>query len=170
MAADKCYQGVLQLGIETDTLDSTGCEVARSLVPAFSRDTIESAFKKFQGTILQIPPLYSALKVQGQKLYKLARKGLTVDRQPRQVSIYAVQVTAWDENKSRVDFTVSCSKGTYIRTLCADIGRELGCGGVLSSLRRLSIGPFAVEQGTTLDRLVTMTRAELDAQLKTIEL
>ena len=128
----KKYQGTLVLGTETDTLDGTGNVTATCEHTDFSVDRIESAFRRFVGAIDQVPPVYSALKHHGVPLYKLARKGTPVQKPARQVTISSLDILNIDLPK--IDFQVACSAGTYIRTLCADIGTELGCGGHLQRL------------------------------------
>ena len=148
---DKTYSAHIRLGIRTSTLDAEGEVVARSdRVPAES-SVVRRAVASFVGEIEQIPPMFSARKVDGSRLYKLARKGAEVTRRPSHVRIFGIDI----ENFAPPDLhlTISCSKGTYIRTLADDIGRELGCGAYLAGLRRMAAGPVRVDQCVTLSRL-----------------
>ena len=146
---DKEYVAGLKLGIVTNTQDTSG-EVLESRPVNVTPEQLEEALTKFRGDIEQIPPMYSAIKINGKKLYELARKGKEVERKPRPVTIHALTLeeqTAPDEYVIRV----RCSKGTYIRTLCHDIGQVLGCGGAMSSLRRSMAAGFTLEQAVSLD-------------------
>ena len=144
---DKTYRAVMRLGIVTDTLDMSGNVLETNEVIVTEED-VKSAIMSFVGDIMQIPPMYSALKVNGQKLVDLARKGQVVERKPRPVTIYDISIE--DITLPLVTFTISCSKGTYIRTLCDDIGRKLGCGGCMESLERIKAAGFSVENALTL--------------------
>lgn len=144
----KSYEAVLCLGIETDTQDCTGKITAQCECGEFSAEQLESAFRSFSGTIFQTPPMYSALKHQGVPLYRLARKGQTVEKPPREVHISEIRIL--DICLPEIRFRVSCSGGTYIRTLASDIGRMLGCGAHLASLRRTACGDFSIEKAMTL--------------------
>lgn len=144
---DKTYRAVMRLGIVTDTLDMSGNVLETNEVIVTEED-VKSAIMSFVGDIMQIPPMYSALKVNGQKLVDLARKGQVVERKPRPVTIYDIGIE--DITLPLVTFTISCSKGTYIRTLCDDIGRKLGCGGCMESLERIKAAGFSVENALTL--------------------
>ncbi|MBE5897537.1 MAG: tRNA pseudouridine(55) synthase TruB [Lachnospiraceae bacterium] len=144
---DKIYRAVMRLGIVTDTLDMSGNVLETNEVIVTEED-VKSAIMSFVGDIMQIPPMYSALKVNGQKLVDLARKGQVVERKPRPVTIYDISIE--DITLPLVTFTISCSKGTYIRTLCDDIGRKLGCGGCMESLERIKAAGFSVENALTL--------------------
>ncbi len=153
----KEYLAGLKLGVETDTQDTTGT-VLRTSPAAVDPAALEAVLPAFRGDIMQVPPMYSALKHNGQKLYDLARKGKTVDRPPRPVTIYALEVTghpAPDEYTLRVE----CSKGTYIRTLCHDIGAALGCGGAMCALRRTWAAGFPIEKAIPLARAVELGEA-----------
>jgi tRNA pseudouridine55 synthase len=145
---NKSYWTVMQLGIRTDTQDATGTIVSRRHVPLLSQGQVEDVLCQFTGSLQQIPPMYSALKHQGQRLYHLARQGLTVSRQPRE--IFVQRLTLLDIRQEWVTFTVTCSKGTYIRTLCEDIGLALGCGAHMAYLQRCQIGPFHLSQAASL--------------------
>ena len=134
---EKCYQARLRLGMETDTQDITGT-VLRTCPQRVTRAELEAVLPRFRGEIEQVPPMYSAIKVGGQKLYEIARKGGEVARKPRSICIH--ELTVAGEADGDFLLNVRCSKGTYIRTLCHDIGAALGCGGVMSALRRTAVG------------------------------
>jgi len=169
MADDKTYEGTMLLGVATDSQDADGKIVAEKPVPPLTADDIEQVFARFRGDIQQIPPMVSALKHKGQPLYKLARKGMTVEREPRNVHIYDLRLLKLD--LPRVEFRVACTKGTYVRTLCSDIGDVLGCGAHLAELRRLRSGAFDVRNARTLDDLLKMSREELqDAVIPILKL
>ena len=147
----KTYEATLRLGTETDTQDTTGT-VLRSSDVLPDREAILAALPRFRGEIEQIPPMYSALKRNGKKLYELARQGKTVERQPRPVTIYTLELGA-QHSPTDWALTVKCSKGTYIRTLCHDIGQVLGCGGVMASLRRTEAAGFTLDDAVTLEEV-----------------
>lgn len=149
-AAEKAYTAVLRLGVTTDTQDMTG-NILTSCVPSCTQEDILSAVSSFIGEQEQIPPMYSAVKVGGKKLYELARQGETVERKPRKITIYDIQVTKIEGGL--VTMEVECSKGTYIRTLCEDIGNALGCGGAMESLLRTKSGIFRLEDAHTLEEI-----------------
>ena len=149
--AEKTYETVLRLGLTTDTEDITGTMLTEAPVSVID-EQIEAALAAFRGQIMQIPPMYSALKVNGQKLCDLARKGKTVERQPRPITIHELTLLERTENTLRL--RVRCSKGTYIRTLCKDIGEELGCGGCMESLRRVSAGEYTIDEAVPLQELL----------------
>lgn len=142
MDGDKLYEAVLRLGVETDTLDREGRVVAETPVPAFDMATIRSCLVPFQGQLLQAPPAFSAVKHEGKPLYHYARNGVVIEKAARAVWIHELRCTALGPDT--MGLRVRCSKGTYIRTLAADIGRALGCGAHLTALRRLENGPFSV--------------------------
>lgn len=148
----KEYIAGLRLGLETDTQDSTGQAVAEKPVLC-DRKAVEQALEQFRGEILQIPPMYSALKRNGKKLYELARKGKVVERVPRPVTIDALELLS-QEAPEHYTLRVRCSKGTYIRTLCHDIGQVLGCGGVMDALRRTEAAGFTLAEAVTLEQVV----------------
>lgn len=150
-ADDKVYLAGLRLGITTDTEDTTGA-ILTECEDIPERECVLSVCREFVGDIMQVPPMYSALKVGGKKLVDLAREGITIEREARPIKIYSLNVEATDSPSDYI-LTVHCSKGTYIRTLCADIGAKLGCGGTMSSLSRLASGPFKLEDTHTLDEL-----------------
>jgi tRNA pseudouridine55 synthase len=145
---DKTYWTVMQLGIRTNTQDATGNIVSHCQVPRLGREQLEEVLHRFTGSLQQTPPMYSAIKHQGQRLYRLARRGLTVARQPRQISVQ--QLRLLDTREGKITFAVTCSKGTYIRTLCQDIGDALGCGAHMACLQRCQIGPFHLSQTYSL--------------------
>ena len=155
--AEKTYETVLRLGLTTDTEDITGTVLTRSEV-SFNDEQLEKTLNAFRGEIMQVPPMYSALKVNGQKLCDLARKGKTVERQPRPITIYELQLLERGENTLRL--RVRCSKGTYIRTLCKDIGEALGCGGCMESLRRVSAGEYTIAEAVPLQELLDTVEPE----------
>ena len=147
---DKEYETVLLLGVVTDTQDLTGEVLERKEVNA-SENEVKSAILSFVGEYMQVPPMYSALKVNGQKLCDLARKGVTVERKARPVTIHGIEILSVDLPEVRM--RVHCSKGTYIRTLCQDIGEKLGCGGCMKSLLRTRVAAFALKDALKLDEL-----------------
>ncbi len=152
MLADrnKEYIAGLLLGVTTDTQDITGQVLAQKEVTC-SKEKVQEVIYSFQGEYLQVPPMYSALKVNGRKLYELARAGKEVERQARPVYIHKIEILEMDF--PRVTMRVACSKGTYIRTLCNDVGTELGCGGTMESLKRTRVGEFGIEEALTLGQL-----------------
>src|SRR6266446_563437 len=151
MAEDKEYVGTLKLGETTDSQDADGKVIETRPVPELTREQIEAAFAKFKGDFYQMPPMVSAIKKEGVPLYKLARQGKTVEREPRFVHVYAYDVQGI--RLPEVDFRVLCSKGFYVRTYAHDIGNELGCGAHLKTLRRTKSGKFSVENTVTADQL-----------------
>ena len=155
--AEKTYETVLRLGITTDTEDMTGTVLTEENV-SFTEEQLQETLAAFRGEILQVPPMYSALKVNGQKLCDLARKGKTVERQPRPITIHELTLVERGENTLRL--RVRCSKGTYIRTLCKDIGEHLGCGGCMESLRRVAAGEYAIDEAVPLQTLLDTEEPE----------
>ncbi|MDY6181647.1 MAG: tRNA pseudouridine(55) synthase TruB [Candidatus Faecousia sp.] len=149
--AEKSYEAVLYLGITTDTEDITGTVLERREANV-TREALEAALEAFRGEILQVPPMYSALKVDGQKLCDLARKGREVERKPRPITIHELELLNLEGSLARL--WVRCSKGTYIRTLCKDIGEALGCGGCMEALRRTSAGEYSIDEAVPLERLL----------------
>ena len=154
---DKTYEAVLLLGIRTDTQDVTGTVTDRGDIQGITREMVEQAAHKYVGEYDQIPPMYSALKVNGKKLYELAREGKTIERKARRVRIYELEIL--EEALPRVRLRVRCSKGTYIRTLCDDIGADLGCYGCMEALLRTSVGPFALEEACRLEDVEAAVKA-----------
>lgn len=155
--AEKTYETVLRLGITTDTEDMTGTVLTEENV-SFTEEQLQETLAAFRGEILQVPPMYSALKVNGQKLCDLARKGKTVERQPRPITIHELTLVEQGENTLRL--RVRCSKGTYIRTLCKDIGEKLGCGGCMESLRRVAAGEYTIGEAVPLQTLLDTEKPE----------
>ena len=155
--AEKTYETVLRLGITTDTEDMTGTVLTEENV-SFTEEQLQETLAAFRGEILQVPPMYSALKVNGQKLCDLARKGKTVARQPRPITIHELTLVERGENTLRL--RVRCSKGTYIRTLCKDIGEKLGCGGCMESLRRVAAGEYTIDEAVPLQTLLETEKPE----------
>ena len=149
--AEKTYETVLRLGLTTDTEDVWG-ETREERPVDFTAQKLEEVLESFRGEILQVPPMYSALKVNGQKLCDLARKGREVERQPRPITIHELTLLEVTENTLRL--RVRCSKGTYIRTLCKDIGQALGCGGCMQALRRVTAGEYTIEEAVPLQVLL----------------
>jgi tRNA pseudouridine55 synthase len=156
---DKAYEGTILLGVTTNTEDADGEVIETKPVPSLTEADLQAVFQKFRGDIYQTPPMVSAIKHQGRPLYKLARKGIEVEREPRLIHIYDFRLLATE--LPRINFRLNCSKGTYVRTLAADIGRQLGCGAHLSGLRRIAAGSFKLEQAHTLDQILAQPRAQL---------
>lgn len=161
-AAEKEYLAHLRLGIETDTQDITGT-VLRTSSEIPDRAALESVLPRFCGEIRQIPPMYSAIKVNGKKLYEIARRGGEVERQPR--VIFIRELSLLGEENGEFILRVRCSKGTYIRTLCHDIGQMLGCGGVMTALRRTRVGSYDVRDAHTVSALSEMERDDAESLL-----
>ena len=155
--AEKTYEATLRLGLSTDTEDISGTVLEEREVSISEAEFI-GILPEFRGKIKQIPPMYSALKVNGQKLYDLARKGKEVERQPREIEIFKLECLEFNGNEARL--LVHCSKGTYIRTLCKDIGDALGCGGCMAALRRVTAGEYTIDEAVPLDKLVAAENPE----------
>ena len=149
--AEKTYETVLRLGITTDTEDITGTVLTQADV-SLTQARLEEVLQQFRGEIMQVPPMYSALKVNGQKLCDLARKGKEVERKPRPITIHELTLLGMEADGIRL--RVRCSKGTYIRTLCKDIGQALGCGGCMAALRRVTAGEYTIEESVPLEVLL----------------
>jgi len=158
--ANKRYHGTCKLGVRTFSADAEGEVIETRPVGNYSRAKIEKILASFLGDIEQIPPMHSALKVDGQPLYKLAHQGIEIERKPRQVHIFENSLLRYENDE--IDIDVSCSKGTYIRTLAEDIGEKLGCGAHLSALRRTASGPFQLENAITLDELSSLAEQGFD--------
>ena len=154
---DKEYRAVLLLGVETDTQDTTGQILAEKEVNAGEED-VRSAILSFVGPYDQIPPMYSALKVNGKKLYELARAGKEIERKPREITIFSLDLLEFTGETAKI--RAHCSKGTYIRTLCHDIGAALGCGGCMETLRRTAAGEYTLADSVELDTLLNAERPE----------
>jgi len=161
--ADKRYRAEAILGISTDSEDAEGRVIARARVPELDEADIEAVLERFRGPIEQIPPMHSALKHQGTRLYELARRGETIERKPRRVIIHELVLGQWQS--PTLSLTVCCSKGTYIRSLVRDIGAALGCGAHLSALRRTQSAPFSVSDAVDLETLEHGSRERARARL-----
>ena len=155
--AEKTYETVLRLGLTTDTEDVWG-ETLEERPVAFTAEKLEEVLEAFRGEILQVPPMYSALKVNGQKLCDLARKGKEVERKPRPITIH--ELTLMEVTDQTLRLRVRCSKGTYIRTLCKDIGQALGCGGCMQELRRVTAGEYTIREAVPLQVLLDAQKPE----------
>ncbi len=166
LTSDKHYSAVLLLGITTDTEDVTGNILTEcSEIP--DEDTVLSAIYSFLGESEQIPPMYSALKVGGKKLCDLARKGEVIEREPRRITVYDISAARINEKEYKID--VVCSKGTYIRTLCADIGKKLNTGAVMKALTRTEASGFTLDESYTLDELEAMSEEERESKILPVE-
>ncbi len=155
--AEKTYEATLRLGISTDTEDITGTVLEEKEVAIFESEFLD-ILQKFRGKIQQIPPMYSALKINGQKLCDLARKGKEVERQPREIEIFRLECLEFSGETARL--LVHCSKGTYIRTLCKDIGMACGCGGCMQALRRVTAGEYTIAEAVPLETLLETQEPE----------
>lgn len=169
--ADKTYEAVLLLGQKTTTGDAEGEVSETRSVPEISPELLETITQRFTGPLAQIPPMYSALKKDGKALYEYARKGIEVEREARHITIFKLNMALAQDTRAQaaIKIIVSCSKGTYIRTLGEDIGEALGCGAHLGSLRRLETGGYVVAQCTTLPALEAMSEAEREACLLPVQ-
>ncbi len=156
---NKRYRVVVQLGVMTDTGDAEGAVIETKPVPELSIEDILVCLEQFTGEIDQVPPMYSALKLNGKKLYELAREGKTVERKARHITIFELKLL--DFSKDQLTLDVFCSKGTYIRSLAEDIGHTLGCGGTVKELRRLEAGQFSIENARTIEQLTAMDQQSL---------
>jgi tRNA pseudouridine55 synthase len=159
--SDKRYQVRCQLGVRTATADAEGEVLETRPVCVYSREQVEAVLEEFRGSIEQIPPMYSALKHQGQRLYKLARQGVEVEREPRPVEIY--ELTVAGQGEDWLEISVHCSKGTYVRTLAEDIGNRLGCGAHVSALRRTAVGPYGDDRLLSLETLKALKEKDMPA-------
>ena len=158
LVKDKSYRVSIKLGVATDTFDAEGLVTSEKDVNHVTRDLIEASLTNFQGEIEQIPPMYSAIKKNGVPLYKMARRGLKVDLEPRKVRIYEIKMLGFDGKF--LDLKVCCSKGTYIRTIAADLGDVLGCGAHVVELRRLSVGTYDEKDMLAFDELVKLENTD----------
>ena len=165
-AAEKEYIAHLRLGIETDTQDTTGA-VLKTTGQIPDRAALEAVLPRFRGEISQLPPMYSAIKVNGKKLYEIARRGGEVERQQRRITIHSLDLIG--EESGDYILRVRCSKGTYVRTLCHDIGAALGCGGAMSALRRTRIGIYDVKDAHTMEELTSVTREAAESLVLPLE-
>ena len=159
--AEKVYETTIRFGLTTDTEDITGKILTETEVSLTESDLL-AVLPRFRGEIMQVPPMYSAIKVNGQKLYDLARKGREVERQARPITIHELQMLEFTGNEARL--RVRCSKGTYIRTLCKDIGEALGCGGCMAALRRVEAGEYTLEGSIPLRQLLDLSEAGEDVE------
>ena len=159
---DKSYRAVCRLGIETDTQDTTGEVLNQYDISGITEDDIRRCVNEFQGDIMQVPPMYSALKVNGRKLYELAREGKTVERKARPVHIDSIDIIDIDMEKGIFSMDVTCSKGTYIRTLCHDIGKKLGIAAAMENLIRTRVSVFRLEDAITLSQIQKMVNESVD--------
>src|SRR5664279_105910 len=163
MGDDKVYEGAIQFGETTDSYDADG-EITASLpVPPLTLEQLNEEATKFIGDLMQIPPMVSAIKKNGVPLYKLARKGIEVEREPRLIHIYNFRFTNYAEPLG--DFRVACTKGTYIRSIAHDLGQKLGCGAHLTTLRRSASGRFDVKDALTLDLILKLSATELEKKI-----
>ena len=167
MGFDKVYEGVMHLGVTTDTQDRDGQILAETDAHHITREQVEAQMQGFLGDIMQVPPMVSAIKQNGVPLYKLARKGQTVEREPRLIHVYRFALTQYEPPFAH--FELKCTKGTYVRTVCADIGTALQCGAHLKELRRTRIGSLNVADALPMDRLMSLSPSELQAQIIPIQ-
>ncbi len=167
MGQSKIYEGSIKLGLETDSEDATGRITSERGAEGITREMLETAMAAMVGDSMQIPPMVSAIKKDGRPLYILARKGVIVERKPRPVSIHSMEMLSCE--MPCASFRVHCSKGTYVRTICADIGRKLGCGGIMTALRRLQCGKFSVEVAYTVDQMKSWGYPELENAVMPME-
>ncbi|MDR7869947.1 MAG: tRNA pseudouridine(55) synthase TruB [Tissierellaceae bacterium] len=166
--ADKEYIGELTLGAETDTQDGSG-EVLNTSTLIVNEEAIVNSFSKFKGESSQIPPMYSAVRYKGKKLYELAREGKVVERNPRGIKIYELKILDIKDNK-KITFYTKCSRGTYIRTLCNDIGRDLGTYGHMSDLKRVGVGKFKIEDSLSMEYLNNLNIDEINKLIMPIDM
>lgn len=168
VGADKVYHAVIRLGVTTTTYDEEGEVASRapaSVMDNVDRAAIEAALPAFEGEIAQVPPMYSAVRVQGRRLYELAREGQEVERAPRRVTIYRLEIASYEAPDLTLD--LRCSSGTYVRSLAHDLGQTLGCGAYLRDLTRTAVGPFRLEESHTLDQLHALAQEQrLDEALR----
>ncbi|MDD6642670.1 MAG: tRNA pseudouridine(55) synthase TruB [Firmicutes bacterium] len=162
--AEKSYEATLLLGVTTDTQDTSGTVLETRPVTT-EEAALREALARFTGVQQQLPPMYSAVKIGGKKLYELARAGKEIERKPREITIFSLELLDFTENSARL--RVHCSKGTYIRTLCHDIGQVLGCGGCMASLRRVQAGAYTLAEAVTLDEI--LASADPQALLKPVD-
>lgn len=169
LEGDKEYQGVVQLGVETDTFDAEGKVVATQGAGHLTEEEVRRAVEAMAGSYWQTPPMYSAVKVGGKRLYELARQGMEVERKPRKVTIHSIEMLSYDAEKARLELRLACSKGTYVRSVAHEIGQALGVGGHLVSLKRLRNGPFGLDRAIPLETIEAWMREgkneEIEARL-----
>lgn len=164
---DKVYSGTMRLGQETTTQDSEGEVTAEKDYTGVTEEQVRAAMAAYVGEIWQTPPMVSALKKGGKRLYKLARQGKTVEREPRRLLIHKFELKSF--TPPDIEFILDCSKGTYVRTICADVGADLGCGAYLHDLRRTAAGEFSVEKAYTTDTIKTWEREDLVRHMMPLE-
>ena len=169
MCEDKVYTATMKLGVETNSQDADGEVVAEKPTDTLTEDAIRAAFEQFNGEFDQVPPMYSAVKINGVPCYKLARKGKEVERKARHVAVLDYEITRIDLEAAEVDFTVHCTKGFYVRTYAHDIGQFLGCGAHLTALRRIRSGHFDIAEAVDVPTLKAASREELLARLLPVE-
>ena len=157
---DKCYEGTILLGTETDSQDMDGTVLRQNEWSHVTEEDLRSAFASFVGDIKQLPPMVSAVKVNGKRLYQMARQNVDVEREPKDITIHSIDLTRVE--LPYADFVVNCSKGTYIRTLCADVGTKLGCGAALYRLNRIRSGAFDLSEAVDLDTVREWSQDDLD--------
>ncbi|MCX5750159.1 MAG: tRNA pseudouridine(55) synthase TruB [Candidatus Saganbacteria bacterium] len=159
---DKGYIAEMTLGITTDTLDKEGKILTQKPVMGIDAEKIKEALKKYRGEIEQIPPMYSAVKIKGRKLYELARKGIEIERKPRKITIHKLELLDFkdDPDHPKATIEITCSKGTYIRQLISDIGADLGCGAYQSVLTRTYAHPFRLSQAIDMDTIITLATVD----------
>ncbi|NLG15155.1 MAG: tRNA pseudouridine(55) synthase TruB [Lentisphaerae bacterium] len=167
MGQDKTYLATMRLGTETDSEDRTGNIIATATFDTITEQQIYDTAKTFLGIQEQVPPMVSAIKQNGQPLYKLARKGQTVERKPREITISSFEINIIE--LPDVIFTLKCSKGTYVRTICADFGRKLGCGAMMAELRRTGSGDFTLQNAVDIEQIKSWELPELQQNLLPIE-
>jgi tRNA pseudouridine55 synthase len=163
MGLDKTYEGTILLGQSTDSHDAEGIITENTLVPPLSEDEVSAFMNYYLGDQYQTPPMFSAKKIDGKPLYKLARKGKTVEREPRFIRVNSFQLLRWESPE--IDFTISCSKGTYVRTLANDLGQKIGCGAHLTKLSRTAIEKFHLHEATQLANFEVMSLEEIQRML-----
>ncbi len=163
MGQDKVYTGVIELGRETNSYDIDGEVVAEKEVPTLSMDELNDLCKGFKGDQMQVPPMVSAIKKDGVPLYKLARKGIEIERPPRLIHIYYFRIKSY--SKPDCEFEIACTKGTYVRSLAHDLGQKIGCGALLKTLRRTVSGDFKISEATPLDDILAWNTSKLESAL-----
>ena len=164
----KSYHASMKLGITTDTLDITGEILETCGYSGVSEKAVREAFKAYTGRVAQIPPKYSAIRIDGKRAYDLAREGKAFEIKPREITVYENMITSMDLSSGEIEFDITCSKGTYIRTVCDDIGRALGCGAVMTALTRTASGYFRIEDAHTIDEIIEAAGKGEDAVEKLI--
>ena len=169
MCEDKVYTATMKLGVETNSQDADGEVVAEKPTDMLTEEGIRAAFEHFNGEFDQVPPMYSAVKINGVPCYKLARKGKEVERKARHVAVLGYEITRIDQAAAEVDFRVHCTKGFYVRTYAHDIGQFLGCGAHLTALRRIRSGHFDIAEAVDVPTLKAASREELLARLLPVE-